>query len=153
MRRAEPIVAPNLPPPDVTRDAVIQGRRRPSSRSAFPMSRRRTMAIPHATPGQGVDVRPLGDRVKDSITTTLVKTDDLEVIRLVVPSGKEIPEHKARGAITVHCLEGAVEFRSHGQSRQLPAGHLLYLEAGEAHAVKGVEDSSLLLTLSLGKKG
>lgn len=111
------------------------------------------MAIPHATPGQVVDVRPLGERVKEAITTTLVKADDLEVIRLIVPAGKEIPEHRARGAITVQCLEGAVEFRSHGQTRQLPAGHLLYLEAGVAHAVKGVEDSSLLLTLSLWKKG
>jgi len=107
------------------------------------------MAIPHATPGQVVDVHPLGDQVKVSVTTTLVKTGDLEVIRLVVLAGKEIPEHKARGAITVQCLEGAVEFRALGQTRQLTAGHLLYLEAGEAHALKGVEDSSLLLTLAL----
>jgi quercetin dioxygenase-like cupin family protein len=109
------------------------------------------MAIPHATPGQLVDVRPLGDRVKDTVTTTLVKADDLEVIRLVVPAGKEIPEHKAKGTITVQCLEGAVEFRSHGRTQTLTAGHLLYLTAGEPHSVKGVEDSSLLLTIRLGK--
>ena len=111
------------------------------------------MAIPHATSGQAVDVRPLGDRLGGAVTATLVKTDDLEVIRLVVPAGKEIPEHRARGAITVQCLEGAVEFRAHGRAETLTAGHMLYLEAGEPHSVKGVEDSSLLLTLALGKKG
>ncbi len=68
------------------------------------------MAIPHAKPGQSVDIRPLGEKLKVSVTTTLVKTKKLEVIRLVLPAGKEIPPHHVGGEITVQCLEGAVSF-------------------------------------------
>jgi hypothetical protein len=53
------------------------------------------MAIPHAKPGEIVDVRPLGPTLAPSQTTTLVRAEQLEVIRLVVPEGKEIAEHKA----------------------------------------------------------
>ncbi len=45
------------------------------------------MAIPHATPGELIDVRPLGARLTERITTTLIKTDSLEVLRLVIPAG------------------------------------------------------------------
>lgn len=53
------------------------------------------MAIPHAKPAEVIDVRPLGARLRDTQTTTLVKTDALEVIRLVLPAGKEIQRHKS----------------------------------------------------------
>lgn len=75
------------------------------------------MAMPHAASGQIVDVRPLGDTLTRSVTTTLVKTEHLEVIRLVVPAGKEIPPHQVAGEITVQCLEGEVEFRTGGSRR------------------------------------
>ena len=57
------------------------------------------MAIPHAKPGEIVDVRPLGPALASAQTKTLVRTDQVEVIRLVVPAGKEIEEHKAKGEI------------------------------------------------------
>jgi hypothetical protein len=46
------------------------------------------MAITHATTGQVLDIRPLGPALATSVTTTLVKTDRLEIIRLVLPAGK-----------------------------------------------------------------
>jgi quercetin dioxygenase-like cupin family protein len=82
------------------------------------------MAIPHAASGEVVDVRPLGEGLRRAMTTTLVKTDRLEVLRLVLPAGKEIAEHRAPGEITVHCLEGLVEFHAHGGSGGLPPGPL-----------------------------
>ena len=110
------------------------------------------MAIPHATSGQVVDIRPLGDKLKQSVTTTLVKTDKLEVIRLVLPAGKEIPHHQVTGEITVQCLEGVVGFTAHGQTTVLEPGQLLFLSGSEPHAVKGIEDSSVLVTILLEKK-
>lgn len=106
------------------------------------------MAIPHATSGQVIDVRPQGP-TKASVTTTLVKTDRLEVIRLVVLTGKEIPAHKVSGEITVQCLEGRIAFSSGGATRELQAGQMCYLEGGTEHAVKGLEDASVLLTILL----
>jgi quercetin dioxygenase-like cupin family protein len=110
------------------------------------------MAIPHAASGQVVDIRPLGAGLKQSMTTTLIKTDKLEVIRLVLPAGKEIPPHQVTGEITVQCLEGVVGFSAQGKTTVLEAGKLLYLSGSELHALKGIEDSSVLVTVLLEKK-
>jgi hypothetical protein len=53
------------------------------------------MAIPHAKPGEIMDAQPLGSALASSQTTTLVRAEQVEVIRLVVPAGKAIAEHKA----------------------------------------------------------
>ncbi|MBS0208011.1 MAG: cupin domain-containing protein [Planctomycetes bacterium] len=110
------------------------------------------MAIPHAKNGEIVDVYPLGSKLGDTKTTTLVKTQDLEILRLIVPAGKEIPRHEAPGEISVHCLEGCVAFTAVGKTQELSAGQLLYLAAGEPHALKGLRDSSLLVTILLTQK-
>jgi quercetin dioxygenase-like cupin family protein len=107
------------------------------------------MAIPHAIPGQLIDVRPLGAALTSAKTATLIKTKKLEVVRLVMPAGKEIAEHQARGEITIQCLEGKIAFTALGKTHELTAGQMLYLEAGEPHAVKCIEDASFLLTLQL----
>jgi quercetin dioxygenase-like cupin family protein len=75
----------------------------------------------------------------------------VEVIRLVVPAGKEIEEHKARGEIVVQCLEGRVAFTAFGRTQNLEAGKILYLPTGQPHTVKGIENASLLLTVLLPK--
>jgi quercetin dioxygenase-like cupin family protein len=78
-----------------------------------------------------------------------MKSKQLEAIRLVLPAGKTIPPHKARGEITVHCLEGRVLFSIGEVTRELTAGDWLYLQAGEVHALSAPVDSSLLVTLVL----
>jgi quercetin dioxygenase-like cupin family protein len=107
------------------------------------------MAIPHAQPGELIDVRPLGSALPATQTATLVKTDGLEVIRLVLPAGREIKAHVAPGPMTLQCLEGRVAFTTMGKTLDLSAGQMLHLAAGEAHALRAVENSSLLLTLVL----
>ncbi len=109
------------------------------------------MARPHAKPGEIVDVGRFGSALGSAETMTLVKAKDVEVIRLIVPGGKEIAEHKAKGEIIVHCLEGRVTFTAFGKAQTLEPGKLLYLPTGEPHSVKAIEDSSLLLTILLPK--
>ena len=104
------------------------------------------MSIPHIKSGELVKL-PLGPALGSTRTTTLVKTTDLELIRLIIPAGKVIPLHKAPGEITVQCIEGRVEFTAKDRTQELTKGHLLYLDAGELHALKGLEESSLLVTL------
>ena len=94
------------------------------------------MAIPHAKSGEVVQLR-LGAALPETKTMTLVKTNSLEVIRLVVPAGKEIQTHKAPGEITVQCLEGRVLFTAHEKAQELGAGQLLYLAAAEPHSSEG----------------
>ena len=110
------------------------------------------MALPHTQPGEVVDVRPLGSALASSQTATLLRAEQVEVRRLVVPAGKEIGEHKAKGEIIVQCLEGRVAFTASGKTQTLEAGHLLYLPTGEPHSVKGVENASLLVTVLLPKQ-
>jgi quercetin dioxygenase-like cupin family protein len=107
------------------------------------------MAIPHATSGQIIDIRPLGASLKQTVTSTIIKTDRLEVIRLVLPAGKDIPQHQVSGEITVQCLEGKINFTAQGQAKVLQAGQLLYLSGSESHGLKGIEDSSALVTILL----
>jgi quercetin dioxygenase-like cupin family protein len=107
------------------------------------------MAIPHSNPGEVIDVRPLGSSLATAKTTTLLKTGKIEVLRLVMTTGKEITEHKAPGEITVQCLEGRITFTALGQTHELTAGQLLYLPAREPHSVKCIEDASFLLTILL----
>jgi quercetin dioxygenase-like cupin family protein len=109
------------------------------------------MAVPHAKPGEVVDVRPLGSALASAQTKTLVRAEQVEVIRLVVPAGNEIEQHKAKGEIIVQCLEGRVAFTALGKTQTLEVGKLLYLPTGEPHSVKGVENASLLLTVLLPK--
>ncbi len=109
------------------------------------------MAITHAAPGQLVDVQPLGDQLSESRNVALFKTDELEVIRLVMPAGKTMPSHWVKGEIMIHCLEGEIGLTAGGQTRQMKGGQLLWLEGGVDHALEAVQDSSLLLTIVLRK--
>ena len=108
------------------------------------------MSILHSKPGEVISL-VVGPELADTKTATLVKTDDLELIRLVLRAGKEIATHKAPGPITVQCLEGRVAFTARGKTQELVAGQLLHLPAEEPHALKGIENSSLLLTILLRK--
>jgi nucleotide-binding universal stress UspA family protein len=82
--------------------------------------------VPLAKPGDILDVRPIGTALDPAKTRILAKTDDLEIIRLMVPAGKEIPEHKAKGTLVVHCLEGQIALTALGRTQNLQAGELLY---------------------------
>ena len=92
-------------------------------------------------PGAIMDVRPLGRAILSTNTKTLAKAEELQIVQLVLPAGKQIPEHKAKGVAVIHCLEGSVVFTALGKAQTLRAGELLYLPKGEAHAVKGIGHS------------
>jgi len=100
-----------------------------------------------ANPGDPIDVSHLGDTLASAHTRTLLRTAAVEVVRLIVRTGQEIPQHTSKGEIIVHCLEGRVDFTALGKTQVLKAGKLLDLPAGEPHALKGIEDASLLLTI------
>ncbi len=107
------------------------------------------MALPHATSGQLIDIRPLGPRIGAAVSNALFKTPQLELMRLVLPRGKGMPEHTVLGAVTIQCLEGVIELHAHQTTQTVYAGGLVYLAGGEPHALHALEDSSVLLTLLL----
>jgi len=105
------------------------------------------MAIHHAEPGEVVDVRPMCADLTTSKTSTLFKTKHIEAIRIVLQAGKELPTHKAPGEIIVQCLEGTIAFSALDQTKELTAGQLLYLGAGEPHSLRCIENASVLVTI------
>jgi quercetin dioxygenase-like cupin family protein len=105
------------------------------------------MSLHHAAPGEPIDVRPLGPKLAESNSTALLRTDDLEVMRLVLTRGRSVPEHEVAGGIILHCLEGAVEVKTRGTMQVLRAGNMLYLEGHVPYSLRAVEDSSILMTV------
>ena len=107
------------------------------------------MAIPHAQPGDIIDVRPLGGALADARSHALFKSTDLEVIRLVLRAGEGMPPHAVAGEITLQCIEGRIAFDCDSGARELTAGQLIHCAADEIHGLHAIEDSSLLLTIAL----
>ena len=106
------------------------------------------MALPHAQSGQIIDVSPLGSGLRSAVSTALFKAEDLEVMRLVLLSGKGIPPHKVAGEVTIQCIEGVVEVSS-DEVQTLEACKMMYLRGDEVHSLRAIEDASMLVTIFL----
>lgn len=107
------------------------------------------MALEHLLPMQPIDIRPLGSALANAKSTALFKSDQLEVMRLVLAQGRSLPPHRVDGEITVQCLEGRVRFEADGRQVELTAGQLLYLQGGVMHALLALSDASLLVSVVL----
>jgi quercetin dioxygenase-like cupin family protein len=79
---------------------------------------------------------------------TVVKNGPLRATLMGLAAGGELAAHKADGPITVHVLEGAIEFEAEGRTYPLPAGSLFALDAGIVHAVRSREGGVFLLTVA-----
>jgi quercetin dioxygenase-like cupin family protein len=109
----------------------------------------RAMSIAHAISGEPIDVAPFDSRLREQRSAALFKSEQLEVMRLVLPAGKSIPEHKVSGEITIQCIEGELSVRVDGNSTRLLAGQLMFLLGSVPHSVTAVVHSSALVTLVL----
>ena len=107
------------------------------------------MAIHHASSGELIDIRPLKENLKNAVTKALFKTHHLEVSRTVLRAGKDVPPHQVAGEMTIQCLEGRIELAAAGKTQVLREGDLVCLAGGEMHALKAIDDSSVLITMLL----
>ncbi len=109
------------------------------------------MALPHAPSGAVIEVRQARQDLSVFSAIALAKTDELELIRMILPAGKTIPEHHVPGELTLLCLEGEVTVQAHGAAQTLGPGQMMYLHGGQAHALRAERDALVLLTLLLVK--
>ena len=93
-----------------------------------------------------IEIRSAGTSAPGGPSTMLARTAALEVRRLNLARGREIPPHKATGEITVHCLEGRIAFPSGETTREFGRGQMVLLAAGEPHSLVGLEDAIVLVT-------
>lgn len=109
------------------------------------------MALPHAQPLDVINISPLGPALKDSVSTSLLKTGRIQLLHLVLPARRDVAQHHVDDECVVHCLEGDVELQLPGGARRLGPGQLVVLPAGQKHALSARVDSAVLVTLLLHK--
>jgi quercetin dioxygenase-like cupin family protein len=114
-----------------------------------PDQRGETMALEHAKPGEVIDLRAFGARLRSEQTRALIKTESLELMRVVLPAGEGLPRHSVYGEVTLQCIEGRVRVQAQAGEHELRSGELVLLPAGDEHAVHALDDSSLLVTVQL----
>ncbi len=103
------------------------------------------MAKHHAAAGEVMKISPISESgIK---TSALVKADSFEAIHLVLRAGEHIPDHKIGGSISLYCIEGDATIDTPDGERLLCGGDWLYLGPGTPHAVRGITDASLILTV------
>lgn len=133
------------------------------------------MALTHAQPAQAIDVRPLGSAaLAQAKSVALFKSEQLEVVRIVLRQGQTLPSHQVPGEITLQCIEGVVDVQSSiasadeqfascrggcnaviwprpvpSSTTRLQAGELMYLPGDAPHALTALEDASILVTIVL----
>ncbi len=107
------------------------------------------MALPHAQPLDILNVAPLGPRLHQAVSTSLLKTERLQLLHLVLPAHRDHPTHHVDGECTLHCPEGIVEVVMPGGVRRLHAGQVVVLPARQPHALRARTDAALLVTLLL----
>lgn len=111
------------------------------------------MAQPHAVSGQVVHLSPLAGELPNALTTAIIKAEQLELVRIVLPKGKSMPEHRVQGEITVLCLEGRIALGTSAGTRMLGPSELIHLSGGEPHTLTAEQDATALLTICLARPG
>ena len=107
------------------------------------------MALTHSAPGARIACRPLAQDLRTTPTHALLKTGQIELMRVILAAGRSLPPHSVAGEITVQCIEGVLDVTVEGTSHRLQAGELLYLAGGVPHGVIALQDASALVTVAL----
>ncbi len=105
------------------------------------------MAIDHAGPAELVDLNEWPHGLSSEQSHTLIKTDYVEVARIVLREGREIPKHRIPSPVIIQGLSGTVELTTENARQSIGAGQLLYLEADDPHSLIAIDDSVVLLTI------
>jgi len=107
------------------------------------------MALHHAKSGELIALQRGEDDIANFMSIALIKTDHMELIRLVIPKEKPMPEHWVEGEMTLLCLEGEIAFQAHGRTTILRPNEMVYLAGGEPHAIQANQDAVALMTILL----
>ena len=105
------------------------------------------MAQTHATFGEVIAAGSLGEQWSAGRSQTLVREQELQISRLVLPRGHTLKPHSVSLHLVFQCLEGEILFETMGRQLTLRPGDLCHISPGQEHAVSALEDSSALLTL------
>ncbi len=80
------------------------------------------------------------------VSQAVLTAPGLRVTLLHFAAGQELSEHTSTARALVQVISGSGDFTFHGQTRLLQTGDLLHLPPKLPHAVRAVEDMTMLLT-------
>jgi quercetin dioxygenase-like cupin family protein len=107
------------------------------------------MALPHAQHLDVINIGPLGPNLASAVSTSLIKTDRVQLLHLVLPAHADQPAHHVDDECTVQCLEGDVELVMPGGVRRMGPGTVVLLPARQQHSLRARTDCAVLVTLLL----
>lgn len=105
------------------------------------------MSTHHAAPGEIVDLKSWANDLPIEQSKTIVRSEDMELARLVLPAGKLFNEHKVSGPVIIQCVKGKIRIRAADSKMTLTDNQLLYLAPNEPHSVHALNHSVVLLTI------
>ena len=83
----------------------------------------------------------------DHNAITIYKNESVRIVLIGMHDQAVLKTHTASGVITVHVLEGSVDFITEEQTVSLDKGQMVALQEKILHSVKAKEESFFLLTL------
>ncbi len=110
------------------------------------------MSTHHAAAGEVVNLATWASDLPSEKSKAIVKTDGVELARLVIKADEDMHKNgfcHVNGPTIFHCIEGEIDLQTTDAKIRLRAGQLAYLESQTEHAVTGVQDSVVLLTIVL----
>lgn len=96
-------------------------------------------------PGADAPRVPSPDAQKPRV---LFSSPECRLIALDLGAGEQLPEHQVRERAVVQVISGRVAVDASGETVECEPGTLLTFDPGEPHALHGLDDARLLLTLA-----
>jgi quercetin dioxygenase-like cupin family protein len=78
----------------------------------------------------------------------LFSSPECRLIVLDLRTGESLADHRVRERAVIQVVSGRVVIESAGGTVECPAGTLVTFEPGERHALRGLEDTRMLLMLA-----
>lgn len=107
------------------------------------------MALPHAKHLDVINVGPMGEDLHGQVSTSLIKTDRIQLLHMVLAPHQDQPQHHVDDECTIHCLEGEVELVMGNGVKKLRPGNVVVLPPKQQHALRARTECAVLVTLLL----
>src|SRR6476619_1690394 len=85
---------------------------------------------------------------RDRNAITVFKTNGMRLVLIALHAGAEMKTHTADGIISVHVMDGSMNFNADNRSVEVNKGQMLALHKGIPHSVLAIEETVFLLTLT-----
>ena len=88
----------------------------------------------------------------DRNSVTIFKSTTMRIVLIGLHEKAELKPHKANGVISVHVLEGKINFVTEQLTSLIEKGQMIALHENITHSVLALTETFFLLTLAMNKK-